>query len=205
MLIVIGILLFFFLLIKFSASKGNAKIKKEKEAFWEKEYQANATRKSDISNLDYITIPVDSLPFLETEEEELKSLQNSIKSLVQQPVLNLTGLSNTDLKLKYGVGNITYLIQCDNNYTLLIQDIYKWGAYLYDHNKWNEAVSVLEFGIQCKTDIRRNYTLLAELYKNMDVPEKINDLIQVAECLNTLSKETILTSLKKIKISYYLI
>lgn len=205
MLIVIGILLFFYLLIKYSASKETVKNKNEKDAFWKKEYQANATRKSDISALDYITIPTDSLPFIDTEEEELKSLQNSIKRLVQQPILNLTGLSNTDLKLKYGVGNIAYLIQCDNNYTLLIQNIYKWGSYLYDHNKWKEAILVLELGIQYRTDIRRNYILLAELYKNMDVPDKINDLIQVAESLNTLSKETILTSLKEIKISYYLI
>ncbi|MGB8453402.1 MAG: hypothetical protein WCD89_13890 [Anaerocolumna sp.] len=205
MLIVIGILLFFYLLIKYSSSKANLKLKKEKDAFWLKEYQANSTRKSDISNLDYITVPMDSLPFAETEEDELKSIQNSIKNLSLQPILNLTGLSNTDLKLKYGVGNIAFLIQCDNNYTLLIQNIYKWGAYLYEHNNLNEAVLVLEFGIKCRTDISKNYIILAELYQNMNVPEKIEDLIQASEGLNTLSRETILTALKEIKISYYLI
>jgi hypothetical protein len=147
---------------------------------------------------------MDSLPFSETEEEVLKTLQNNIKNLVPVPILNLTGLSNTDLKLTYGVANLNFLMQCDSNYTLLIQNLYKWGSYLYDHNKWKEAVIVLEFGIRCRSDISKNYILLAQLYKIMGVPEKIDDLIQSAQTLNSLTKEYILGELKEIKMSYYL-
>ncbi len=204
MLIIIGILLFFYLLIQYSNYRTNRITQKEKDAFWKKEYQANATRKADISSLDYITIPLDALPFAETEEEELKSVQTGIKNLAGQPILNLTGLSNTDLKLEYGVGNLSFLTQCDDNYTLLIQGLYKWGSYLYNHNKQNEAVAVLEFGIQCRTDISKNYILLAELYKDLNMPEKIDDLIRTAKTLTSLSKETILAALKDIKMSYYL-
>ena len=140
---------------------------------------------------------MDILPFADTNEEELTEIQTAIKNLFQKPILNLTGLSNTDLKLKYGVANIKFLIQCDDNYTLLIQNLTRWGSYLYDHNRWNEAVTVLEFGIRCKTDISKNYILLAGLYKELNTPNKINDLIQTAQTLDSLSKETILTALRK--------
>ncbi|QHQ60505.1 hypothetical protein Ana3638_06755 [Anaerocolumna sedimenticola] len=204
MLIVIGILLFFYLLIQYSNIRTKQIIQKEKETFWNKEYQANSTRKSDISGLDYITIPMDTLPFTDTDEGELNEIQSNIKSLFQKPILNLAGLSNTDLKLKYGVANIKFLIKCDDNYTFLVKNLSRWGSYLYDHNRWNEAVTVLEFGVQCKTDISKNYILLAELYKELNTQDKIDDLIQTAQTLDTLSRENILISLKEIKMSFYL-
>ncbi|WMJ90543.1 hypothetical protein [Anaerocolumna sp. MB42-C2] len=204
MLIVVGLLLFLYLLIQYSNIRTKQILKKEKEAFWNREYQANSTRKSDISGLDYITIPMDTLPFTDTDEEELTEIQSNIKSLFQKPILNLTGLSNTDLKLKYGVANIKFLINCDDNYSSLVKNLSRWGSYLYDHNRWNEALTVLEFCIQCKSDIRKNYTLLAELYKELNTPDKIDDLIQTAQTLDTLSRENILISLKEIKMSFYL-
>lgn len=204
MLIVIGTLLFIYILIQTSSANQKRNLQKAKDAYWQRERKANSTRKVDLSNLNYITIPVDSLPFAEPAEEELTTLQNNIKNLAKAPILNLTGLSNTDLKLTYGVANLTFLTQCDNNYTLLVQNLSKWGSYLYDHNKWNEAVTVLEFGIRCKSDISKNYILLAQLYKTMEVPEKIDDLIQSAQALDSLTKENILKSLKEIKMSYYL-
>lgn len=205
MLIVIGILLFIYILIQSASISSKRKSQREKEAFWKKEREANSTRKADISGLDYIAIPIDTLPFAETAEEELLTLQNNIKNLAGKPVLNLTGISNTDLKLKYGVANIKFLIRCDNNYTLLIQNLCKWGSYLYDRNMPEEAVTVLEYGIEIKSDISKNYTLLAEIYKAADLPEKITGLIQKAETLDSLTKETILKALKEIKMSYFLI
>lgn len=201
MLIVLGTLLFLYLLIQGSSAGHRSKIQKEKDAFWNREYKANATRKADVSELPYITVPIEILPFTETKEEELILIQNNIRGLAGEPILNLTGISNTELKLKYGVANITFLMQCDENFTLLIKNILKWGSYLYDRNKWEEAVVVLEYGIQIKSDIGKNYTLLAEIYKSMGYMDKINALIQTAESLNTLSKENIVTALKEIRSS----
>jgi len=174
-------------------------MEKKKNAFWDREYAANATRKADISGLDYITVPLDTLPFAETDDEELNAIQNSIRNLSKESILNLTGLSNTDLKLQYGVANFNFLMQCDDNFTQLVQAIYKWGSYLYEHNKLKEATTVLEYGIQIKSDISNNYILLAHIYKDQGCTDKISSLIQTAETLNTLSKNNILAALKKIQ------
>ncbi len=202
--IIAGLLLFFYLWMRFGNAKANRKIQEEKNAFWEKENVSNTTRKVDISGLDYLVIPIDCLPFTETTDEVLISLQNSITALSQRPILNLTGLSNTDLKLKYGVANITLLSEYDSNYTLLVNSLYQWGSYLYEHEKIPEATTVLEFGVQCKTDVSKHYLLLATIYKDANKPEKIDNLILVANSLQTLMKDSILSALKEIKLSTYL-
>lgn len=184
--------------------KTNKKIQEEKNVYWNKEYQANSTRKVDISGLEYIAIPLNLLPFAETSDEELLSIQKTINNLAQQKILNLTGISNTDLKLKYGVANITSLSEFDSNYTLLIHTLYKWGEYLYNHNQISDAVKVLEFGIKCNTDISKNYILLATIYKDTNVANKIDDLLCEAEKLSTLMKDSIINSLKEIKLSSYI-
>lgn len=205
MLGVVGLLLFLFLWMRFEGQKASRKAKIEKDAYWKKEREANNTRKVDITGLDYIIIPIDRLPFVDDTDEVQKALQASVKALSKEPILNLTGFSNTDLKLQYGVANITFLSVCDSNYTQLVNSLYKWGSYLDSINKISEAITVLEFGIQCKTDNSKHYLLLANLYIKTNVPNKIDDLIIVAESLQTIMKESILSNLRKIKLSTYLV
>jgi len=205
MVIVLGFVLFLFIWLRFGGSKATRKLQKDSDTFWGNETLSNSTRKVDISGLDYISVPIDRLPFTETTDEILISLQKIITTLSQERILNLAGFSNTDLKLKYGVANITLLSEYDNNYTLLVYNLYKWGLYLYEHEKVLEAIVVLEYGIQCKTEVSKNYLLLATIYKDTNAVEKIDELILVAETLQTLMKDSILSDLKEIKLSSYLV
>ncbi|BCJ92654.1 hypothetical protein acsn021_02230 [Anaerocolumna cellulosilytica] len=199
MLIVVTIIIILYLLIRFSGSKTTFNLRKEKEAFLQRERQANVTRKKDLSGLNYINIPIDTLPFIATEDSELKAIQNTVKELADKKILNLTGLSNTDLKLEYGTANITFLSQCDGNFTLLAKTLYKWALWLHDHAMENEALSVLEFGIQCNTDVSKHYFLLAEHYIKYNQKEKIKTLIQTAEGIKSLSKDNIIKYLKELQ------
>jgi len=199
MLIVVTIIIILYFLIRFSGNNTAIKLRKEKEAFLQREQQSNVIRKKDLSELNYIKIPIASLPFVDTEDPELKSVQNTIKELADKKILNLTGFSNTDLKMEYGTANITFLSQCDGNFTLLAKSLYKWAVWLHDHDMEEEALSVLEFGIQCNTDISKHYHLLAEYYLKNNQMDKIETLIKAAENLKSLSKDTIIKYLKEIK------
>jgi hypothetical protein len=187
------------LVLKFYLSKSSQVNKNASKEFWDKESQSNSTRKADISKLEYIKVPLDSLPFTNSTEEELVNIQTVIQDISKKPILNLTGISNTDLKFKYGAANITFLSECDNNYTLLVRNLYKWGAYLTEHDRKGDAITVLEYAIQCKTDVSKNYILLANLYKEMHREDKINDLLLTAMTLDSLMKDTIINDLKEIE------
>lgn len=167
-------------------------------SFWERERLANNTRKKPLDSLSYIAIPLESLPFIkDTENETLLECQKLITALSSQKIVNLTGISNTDLKLAYGVANITVLSEYDQNFTMLARTLYSWGKELYSLNMKKEAQDVLEFAISCKTDITGNYTLLADIYTETQTYDKIDALIETAESLHSLTKNSILSQLKE--------
>ncbi len=172
---------------------------KTSEAFWERERLANTTRKKDISNLDYIVVPVNTLPFPETNQEEITDIQKHILHLASGKIVNFTGLSNTDLKLQYGAPNINLLMEYDKNYLELVRSLYRYGKLLYDLDSKDEAASVLEYALSIKTDVSANYTLLATIYKEKNETDRINFVISCAEELTSMTKKALLANLVGIR------
>lgn len=195
------LLLPYFILILFLLQhhmrKNSKKTQMENENFWKRETQANSVRKKDISNLDYIKIP-DTLSIPDTDDERILKEWNNIEALKSKQILNLTGFSNTDLKLEYGVGNLSLLTSYDNNYTSLIRSLSKIGELLMAQGFEKEAVSFLEFAVSTRCDIGKTYILLAAYYKKYGMTEKSDILISQAEQLNSLSKDSIISRIKAV-------
>ena len=172
---------------------------KKREIFWERERQANLTRKKDISNLDFIQVPVNTLPFPEINSEELTDVQKHILALASGKIVNFTGLSNTDLKLQYGAPNINILMEYDKNYLELVRSLYRYGRLLYELNLKEEAAVVLEYALSIKTDVSANYTLLAAIYKEKNEIDRINFVISQAESISSMTKKALLANLVAIR------
>lgn len=188
--------------LRYEINKSKKSSEKHHGDFWEREQQSNFSRKADISSLDYIIVPLDELPFVHTQEDDLSRIQEQVKLSSQKKLLNLSSSTNTDLKLKYGTANLSLLSEYDQNYSNFIQNLYKWAKLLYEKGYLAEAEKVLELGITYHSDISGNYTLLANLYKDKNDFDSIGKLIKKAEELNTLMKDSIIKSLTKIMNSY---
>lgn len=172
---------------------------KASEEFWAKEAAANNTRRKSLDNLDYIRIPFDDLPMnILPDHSVIKECQDTLKGLSSEPVVNLTGISNTDLKLQYGAPNIELLSQYDQRYTLLARTLQTWAKALYEEGYPDDAESVLEFAIQTRTDISSSYKLLASIYQSKGQSDKIRALIPVAEELNSPLKNSIVKTLQSL-------
>lgn len=179
------------------------KTEEREEAFWEREQRSNEVRKKSLDTLEYIHIPVDLLPFGTAEDDEyLQECENEVLALKDEKIVNLTGITNTDLKLEYGTANITVLSQYDQNYTALVCALQKWGQALYDRSHFEDAVRVLEFAARTRTDISGTYRLLADMYRTKlglneeEISKKIEGLIPIAKNLNALSRSSILKILQ---------
>lgn len=185
------------LLSVFSLLRNRSKrsMKESQDAFWEKEQLANRTRKQDISNLDYIEIPLDVFPTGTYDDPQLATLDAELERLHNRKILNLSGISNTDLKLKYGVANLTALSEYDANYTVLARTIVAYGKRLAELGYKEDAIRVLEFGVSCKTDVSANYTLLGSLYMENGQSEKVEQLIESVNGMEFLMKDSILQKL----------
>ncbi|WP_196803735.1 MULTISPECIES: hypothetical protein [Butyrivibrio] len=168
-------------------------------SFWEKERKSNNVRRKSLENLDYICIPVDVLPFgTSGSNKELENSEQNVLALKDEKIVNLTGITNTDLKLEYGTANITELSLYDQNYTALVRALQNWGKALYDAGRYEDSAKVLEFAVKTRSDITATYKLLIDMYKTKlflsapEIEKKINSLIPIADNLNSLSRLTIL-------------
>lgn len=175
------------------------RIQSEAEArFWERERLANETRRKPLDNLDYVRIPLEELPMhLLEDNEQVAGCLQIINELSLQPIVNLTGYTNTDLKLEYGTANITVLTEYDQSYTLLVNTLQTWAKLLYDAGYVEETRKILEFAVSTRTDVTASYDLLADIYLQDAAPEKIQTLLSTAENLNSLSKQVILRHLQE--------
>lgn len=175
------------------------KNKHDSDSFWKREAEANSVHKQPLDNLDYITIPLDSLPFFYGIDEKLDEVQKTIADLASRPIVKLSHYTNTELKLQYGPANLTRLSEYDQNFTLLVRALYKWGELLCGLGYEKEAVQVLEFAVSIRSDVTAGYLLLGTLYQKQGAAEKIDALILAASSLDTLLADNLIKQLNALR------
>ncbi|MCM1112831.1 MAG: hypothetical protein NC399_06210 [Muribaculum sp.] len=194
---VLASFIIFILVINHSIRRNNRSLEQKNRIFWDRERRANQTRRKPLDNLDYIRIPLEKLPMeLLKEDSKVADCLRIVNDLSLQPVVNLTGYSNTDLKLEYGTANITVLTEYDQNYTLLANTLQQWAERLYQAGEIDAAREILEFAVSTRTDVCGAYDLLSEIYRREGRQDRIAELAKTAESLNSLNRERILRHLK---------
>lgn len=201
----LGVIILFFVIclcfvIARSIANTNTETEKSKKNFWTRESEANSVRRKDISNLEYINFP-ENLPIDSLITVGRNDLAEEFKSFSDKKMLNLSGYTNTDLKLMYGPANLDQLSQFDENYALFIRLLNNISnAFLKANTPMEkEAQIFLEYSISIGSDISHTYVSLAEIYAKNGDTDKIDLLITKAEGLSSLSASVIITKLNNIK------
>ena len=196
--------------------KKNSQIESDnKTSFIERERQANFARRADITNLDYVSVPLASLPFSDSYDEvkssyklssdidagiksEILTCEKNVIALSQKKILNLNGLSNTDIKMQYGVANLQILIQYDENFSKLSRTLAKWGRLLFDSGELASSETVLSYAVSCKSDIEDIFITLAKIYHQTGNELGISDLIESCNCFDELRRENIINQITSV-------
>ena len=197
-LLILASLIVFSLTLAYMLKRTKRKEEEAEQSFWERERQANSVRRKSLEHLNYITIPLETLPTsLLNDEPTVAECIELLQNLSARSIVNLTGYSNTDLKLEYGTANITALSEYDQNYTLLVRTLQKWADILLEKNYPQAAETVMEFAVQTNTDVSRTYYKLAELYAAEGKQDKIDNLITTAQALRSANKKAIVRTLQE--------
>lgn len=168
------------------------------DEFWEREAAANNTRRMPLDDLDYIQIPLEHLPMdILADDPQVKEYHETLTSLAGNPIVNFSGISNTDLKLTYGAPNINALTLYDQRYTILARTLQSLAAALYEKGYVQEACTVLEFAISTRTDVSASYKLLITIYKELGQAEKIPELLPIAQSLTSGLKNHIIQMIEE--------
>ena len=131
------------------------------------------------------------------ENPEVLECIGIMESLTPLKIVNLTGWTNTELKLEYGAANITALSEYDQNYTLLARTLQKWADALLEAGYDDEAVVLMDFAVTTHTDISRTYCQLADYWAARGRGDKIQEMMRIAEGLRSANKGAILRHLKQ--------
>lgn len=191
MFVFLASFIIFVLILNYFILKSNQNHQNSEDGFWEREQKANFTRRQDISNLCYITIPPEIIPQnLHTDAEK------TLLELSSKQLLNLTGMTNTDLKLQYGAANLETLSQCDSHFTTFVRTVPVYAKELADAGHTENARQLLEFAVSCQADSRSIYTQLADMYQQAGQSDKIQGLIASANGLRSLDGPIIAEKLK---------
>ena len=192
--VILFIIVLFYFIKKSSKEADNAL-----ENFRKRESEADNTRKKPLDDLNYITIP-DEI-FRMNRDSDDNDCQSSVKvfdSLKDQKIVNLTGISNTDLKLAYGAPNLPILAQYDQNYTVLARSLDRYASFLTKSGNTDDAVKVLEFAVETGSDISSTYKQLVALYQSNGIKDKIPSLKEKASSLNSVMSPSILRYLDSV-------
>lgn len=191
-------LVIFCIWLSYELKKNTQIAAKQQESFWQAETEANKTRKQDIEHLDYIYLDLTKLPFDKNATDPIKGFQETLDSYSTRKMLNLSGLSNTELKAAYGAANLDALTVCDNNYIKVISTLARWGEELYNHENYTDAQTIFEYSINIGSDVKKVFVLLAEIYYMERNYDRIESLIMMANQLNSLTKDATLRDLNEI-------
>ncbi len=199
---IFGCFLIFLAWFNYERKKASKLDKRKEEDFWQRETEANSVRRVPLDSLSYIKVPdsilLPSLSANNADDEVLLKCNDELISLQDKRCFNLTGMTTTDIKMSYGPANVTALDEYDTNYIHLVKTIYEFGARLIQLDYVDDGIKVLEFGIDSLTDISGNYKLLADLYAKKNQPDKLNYLLETAEKLDSLNKNSIVTYVKSV-------
>lgn len=165
------------------------------KAFWDREEAAAHVPAKDLSELSYIRVPIESFPLGRYDSDEIQSIEDALVRLGEKRIINITGMTNTEVKLAYGTDNLEALSAMEDSYNELTVLLCDYAKELMEHGDYESAIPVLEFGVSIATDVSANYELLGDCYVAVGKPEEIEPLKQ-----RVMERHLLLES----KVLYYL-
>lgn len=191
--------LIFIAWMHFEKRKATKKQEQNSKAFWQREEEANHARNKDISNLPLFQPEEGRIPLSPTGDENITYYQEKVRSSLKLPMMNLSGFSNTDLKLAYGVGNFKTLSDYDENFNVFLMNMSNLGAAFSEAERYADAITVFQLCIEYGSDKSTDYRSLAGLYQITGTPAQIDKLIEQVQQSELPRKSTIVESLSEIR------
>ena len=128
------------LVINNAIRRSNARSKKIRDEFWERERSSRATPGRSTEDLKFIQFPDDLPLHISTDDPQIKEYQETLVNLTKERVLDLSGISNTDIRFAYGNKNMEELSRADARYMTLCRSLNNLSKAYMELGRKEEAV-----------------------------------------------------------------
>lgn len=190
--------LIFIAWMHYEKHKAGKKEARTAEEFWRREEEANCARNKDISELPLLQISKDQIPMPDSNDENTCYYQKKVLDSLDLPMMDLSGYTNTDLKLAYGVGNFKTLSDYDENFNSFLMNLSNLGNAYFQTGLLAEAASVFRLCLDSGSQSARNYKALADVYAAMGQSYKISELIKEVESSGLPHSSTLVEHLRQL-------
>ena len=189
---VFGLVMIFVIWLTYELKKHTKQDKKVSQDFWERERQSGFIPRKNTSDIQYITITESFLPEERGEDDsELNVLCNRILSFQDKKIADLSSMTNTELKERYGTANFTSLSEVDSNYTSLVPLLGRLCELLYDEGRLAEAENAALFCVSSGVMTYPVLFTLGNIYYMINDREKLDALISSAESTPSCQERTV--------------
>ncbi len=186
---------------QYEMKKSSKAAAKKEEEFWAREEQANFAPKQDISDLPLLHFEESVIPLPPdgafTPEDDISTYIKELKSILREPMIDLSEYTNTDLKLAYGVANFTTLSGYDDNYNSFLLLLTNLARGYERREMYDLSAAAYRSALECGSLKLTDYTGLAKAYIGMDAPEKVTELIDEVEASENPHSGGIIEALKR--------
>lgn len=207
--IIFILFLMLLLIFQLSLKKSNLSRKRSSQKFWSNEEKSWFARKSQVELDLFIHPNTENLPRLSRQDyeslgkEAMFRIQEEGYAIALEPMVDLTNMLNSDIRLQYGPANFELINTYENNYTRYIKVLYILGKFFYEKDRDQDALLFLEEGVHVRTEISDHIILLATLYCKLHDKNKFLELYDRAQKSQSLTKNKIIQELKKLKEAHF--
>lgn len=171
----LAVFITFCLVLFFRYKYLDEKREKQEDEFFTKEQLARTTV-GKIQDSDYEVIPLSKFPFNLCEDPSMIEMEEKIKDLSNEKLLNLTGISNTDVRLRFGVNHFEEATLAGEKYDELMGLLVNYATSLDDHGFSIESGLMLEHLIEMDCDIKSAWIALGKFYASTSNYDKLREL-----------------------------
>jgi len=178
---VFGLVMIFVIWLSYELKKHTREDAKSRKDFWERERKSGFVPRQSTSDIPYITVTEAFLPVERgAAESELYELCDRILTFKDKKIADLSSMSNTELKERYGTANFTSLSEADSNYTALVPLLGRLCELLLDEGRLAESEKAAAFCVDSGIMTRPAVLSLGKIYSLINEEDKLKELVEKA-------------------------
>lgn len=158
-----------------------------------KDIDTNLFVKPDLSILPFHD-NIDATEYPRVARSEISVLEKSKETMIRPD----DRISNVDIKLQFGLANLEVVAKYEANFNQYVWALMRWAEALYQKDMLEEAIIVLRHSIDFGSEASKAYTMLGDIYHNMQDSNNIKSLLSEVESKNLDSKDIIVQHLENL-------
>ncbi len=179
------------LVINNAIRRNNVRSRKIRDEFWERERSSYKAPSRPTDDLESVTFPEDLPLDIDTGDPVLSESQGILKNLSRERIINLSNITNTDIRLSYGKDNLPELSRADARYITLLRALNTLASGYIRLGYKEEGKKLLTFALDAGSDLKESWLALGQLYLDEDDIPSLISLKKKAEGIEGVSGKDI--------------